>query len=434
VVTVPLETVDDYIAVKLVHSIHTSERRSFRGCRRRHNWVFREGYYPVTTAKPLEFGIAFHKGMEKLYDPLTWKDKEVRGALARGSFVQTCDAQFKAFKDAYRRGKIQGFVDMQEAENDYKERKALGLGMLSHYIKNVMPDWDHNFTPVKVEIEFEVAIKGPNGEQLWCKCERCWKRFYAWWSSVKPTSYPMDWTAPWSSDGEAYKAWQGLPVTYGGRFDLLAQDHLGRYWIFDWKTTARMSQGEPGSDDDFLWLDDQITSYCWAMWSIGFPIAGFVYVEIKKSVPTEPEPLNRPYKGRLYPVNRSKVVTTYDMYKKTVEENDPIAYANGLYDEFLDYLRGESGPLHLRHQIHRSEQELEHAGYNIWLEACDITDPKLRIYPSPGRFACNGCAFRDPCMMMNRNEDYEYTLSTMYDKKERHYFEREPSTESKGGE
>ena len=426
------DTVDDYIAAKLVHSIHTSERRSFRGCRRRHNWVFREGYYPVTTAKPLEFGVAYHKGMEKLYDPLTWHDKETAGALARGSFVQVCDAQFKAFKEAYRRGKINSYVDMQEAEADYKERKALGLGMLNHYIRNVMPEWDNNFTPVKVEIEFEVAIKSPDGEQLWCKCDRCWKRYEAYLSST-------DLQNPFKLEEGVRQAWRiaewsGLPVTYGGRIDMLAQDSFGRYWIFDWKTAARMSTGEPGADDDFLWLDDQITSYCWALWSIGFPVAGFIYVEIKKVVPEEPEPLTRPYKGRLYPINRSKVVTTYDMYKKTVEENDPLAYANGLYDEFLDYLKSESGPLHLRHQIHRSDTELKNAGENIWQEACDITDPNLRTYPSPGRFACGGCAFKDPCLMVNRGEDYEYTLGTLYDKKERHYYEKEPSTESKGGE
>lgn len=423
--------VDDYIKAKLTHSIHTSERRSFRGCRRRHNWVFRDGYYPVTTAKPLEFGVAFHKGMEKLYDPLTWHDKEIAGALARGAFVQVCDAQFKAFKEAYRRGKISGFVDMQEAERDYLERKVLGLGMLNHYIKNVMPEWDNNFTPVKVEIEFEVAIKSPDGEQLWCRCNRCYRRHQAWLAQQPKGDFPLD---PGLVDAWYISEWKGLPVTYGGRIDMLAQDKQGRYWIFDWKTASRMSTGEPGADDDFLWLDDQISSYCWSLWSIGFPVAGFVYVEIKKSVPEEPEPLSKPYKGRLYPINRSKVVTTYDLYKRTVEENDPIAYANGLYDEFLDYLKSDSGPLHLRYQIHRSETELANIGYNIWLEACDITDPNLRIYPSPGRFACSGCAFKDPCLMMNRNEDYEYTLNTLYDKKERHYYEREPSTESKGGE
>lgn len=31
---------DNMIARKLVHEVHTSERRSFRGCRRRWDWIF----------------------------------------------------------------------------------------------------------------------------------------------------------------------------------------------------------------------------------------------------------------------------------------------------------------------------------------------------------------------------------------------------------
>jgi hypothetical protein len=57
---------------ELCHEIHTSERKSFRACRRRWDWLFRGHYYPVETAKPLEFGIAYHKAMEVWYNPDTW--------------------------------------------------------------------------------------------------------------------------------------------------------------------------------------------------------------------------------------------------------------------------------------------------------------------------------------------------------------------------
>lgn len=422
-----LETVEDYIKARLVHSVHTSERRSHRGCRRRHNWVFREGYYPYTTVKPLEFGVAFHKGMEKLYDPLTWDDKELAYNLARAAFVQVCEDQFKAFKKAVETGKVSGFIDMTAARQDYDDRRELGLGMLRHYYQRVMPEADKFFKPVKVEIEFEVPIAGPDGEMIWCKCDRCWKRYKSYALQNMDVLKGM-------SDPSSYlelvvrPEWQGLPVTYGGRIDMLAQDNLGRYWVVDWKTAARLATGEPGADDDFMWMDDQITSYCWAMWVMGFPIAGFVYVEIKKVAPEEPEPLQRPYKGRMYPVNKQTVTATYDQYLDTVKENDPTAYANGLYDEFLDYLK-ESVRFHLRHEIHRSDAELRSAGYNIWLEAQEMTDPNSRIYPSKGRFSCSGCAFWEPCLSKDRGEDYQYTLDTMYEKRERHYFEIQSSTD-----
>ncbi len=119
-----LTTVDDYIKQKLVHSIHTTGRRSFRGCRRRWSWIFNDYYYPTITAKPLEFGVAFHLAMEKLYEPSTWAEREngVPLAEAKVAFKKKTEEQKKAFK------KIQGELG-PEAEKDYKDRVALGLGM-----------------------------------------------------------------------------------------------------------------------------------------------------------------------------------------------------------------------------------------------------------------------------------------------------------------
>jgi hypothetical protein len=440
-----LETVEDYIDQGLVHSIHTSERRSHRGCRLRHHWVFVDGYYPTTTAKPLEFGVAFHVAMERLYDPSTWKDPELRAALALSAFTQTIEQQYRTFC-AKNPEKV-----TPEVREDYTERKALGLGMLKYYIKMVMPKYDNNFTPVKVEIPFEVPIYGPNKEVIWCKCDRCFKRWQSHpigakhhdeWQVVQynhlrdEAGFSAENAHKASTDQEYYRAqyWKGLPVTYGGRFDMLAQDELDRYWIFDWKTAARLSNGEPGANDDYLWLDDQITSYCWAMWSIGVPIAGFVYAEIKKAVPDEPEPLAKMYKGRLYSCNKMNA-TTYELFYNTVAEGDPGGLARGAYDEYLEYLQhdGERA-FHLRHQITRSEEELRNAGVDLYNEARVITDAAQPVYPSPGRFGCTTCAFQEPCLGRRRGEDYHYTLSTLYDKKERHYFEKPASTDSKGGE
>lgn len=438
------EYVNQCIKDNLVHSIHTSERRSFRGCRRRWDWIFRQRYYPLVTAKPLEFGVAFHKAMEAFYSPTTWHDKEVAAALSFAAFTKVCKEQYQAYLKLNK-----GNID-PGSKADYDERILLGQGMLRYYTKYVSPHHDKNFKPVKVEIEFEVPIRDPQGNYVFCKCERCWKR---WSNSEEGIKHHDEWqvshhqelVASGLTDEEAryhvadenyyrYQFWQGLPITYGGRIDMLAEDELGRYWVFDWKTAARMSSGEPGSDDDYLLLDDQITSYCWALWTLGIPVAGFVYAEIKKAVPEEPEPLKQQRKGRWYSVNK-QINTTHEMYYKTVSEGDPQGFSAGAYDEFLEYLKSTEGPrYHLRHEVLRSEIELEEAGFNIYQEAMDLTNPNLRIYPSAGRFTCNGCAFREPCLMKNRREDYMYTLDTLFEKKTRAYYEKEPSTDSKGGE
>lgn len=406
---------------------------SFRGCRRRWDWSTRQMYYPLVTPRPLEFGSAFHKAMEKYYDPLTWHDKETAAAIAQAAFVQECKEQYSRYLKLNR-----GNID-PEMKKDYDDRIVLGLGMLRYYTRWVSPEHDHNFTPVKVEIEFEVPITDPNGNYMWCKCEQCWQRFVAYelqdeksWTSSRKRSEDA---GAIGAMAEWREEWKGLPVTYGGRIDMLAKDDLGRYWVFDWKTAARLAGKDAGTDDDFLYLDDQITSYCWALWRLGIPIAGFVYAEVKKAVPEEPEPNKTQRLGRWYSVNK-QIATTATIYEQTVKENDPGAYAAGLYNDFIGYLKSEDGPkFHIRHQIQRSEAELRNAGINIWHEASEMTSPSLRIYPSPGRFACGNCAYKEPCLMMNKDEDYQYTLKTMFEKRVKHYWEdRAPSTDSKGGQ
>lgn len=418
------EFVNMLISKNLVHSIHTSERRSFRGCRRRWNWIFNDRYYPTVTPKPLEFGVAFHKGMEVLYDPMTWNDKETAAALAQAAFIKTTKEQYQSYLKLNK-----GNID-PEMKADYDERVLLGISMLKYYTKYVIPVQDNNFKPVKVEIEFEVPIKDPGGQYVWCKCLRCWNK---WKVYVDQHNLTVAEEQKIAHAGGFTDDWHGLPVTYGGRIDALMEDELGRYWVFDWKTAARMSGVEPGSPDDYMLLDDQITSYCWALDQLGIAVAGFVYAEIKKAKAEEPEPNKTQRLGRWYSVNKQQN-TTYEMYLDTVKTGDPTAYAQGLYDEFLQYLKDSGNRFHLRHQIHRNSIELKNAGLNIWLEARDITDPQLRIYPSAGRFSCNGCAFREPCLGMNRGEDYLYTLNTMFEKRERAYYEKEASTDSKGGE
>jgi hypothetical protein len=414
---------NDYIKNKLTHSLHTSERRSFRGCRRRWCWIFRDFYYPITTAKPLEFGVAFHKAMEVLYAPMTWHDKELALALALVAFRDTIEAQKREYV------RLHGELG-EESEIDYKERLELGLSMLKYYAKTVIPKEDRNLTPVKVEVSFEVFIKNPDYPDqdapealIWCKCDNCWDR-YVKWVQNNTTDYLI-------GEVDRKYGWKGLPVSYGGRIDAVIKDNYGRFWVFDWKTAASLTAA---GDDDYLWWDDQITSYCWALWVLGVDIAGFIYAEIKKAAPDEPEPLKNIRMGRRYSVNKQMA---YDpaTYELTVQENDPIAYEQGLYDDYLEYLRSPENRFGQRHEIHRTDVELQEAGRNIYLEALDMIDPGLRIYPSPGRFACRTCAFAGPCLSRNRQEDYSYELDTAYEKRSYHYWEHKlPSTESKGGE
>lgn len=378
-----------------VHEVHTSERRSYKACRRRWDWLFRHAYYPLQTAKPLEFGVAYHEAMEVFYHPDTWHmDRQVIGALAVKAFVDKCEEQRKAFLEQTGVPYLE-----EEVQEDYDERVRLGKGMLKYHQEEISPKWDKGLKPLKVEIGFKVPIVNPyTGEGLQCHNPLC-------------------------------KHSPGAPVVYAGRIDAIMEDERGDQWLYDWKTAARLST----DNDVYLDLDDQITSYVWALRSMGVAIRGFIYAEQKKGFPEPPKQNKTTRLGRKFSVAANQD-TDYDIYKRTVEEHDALAYEAGLYDDFLNWLK-EEGPVYSeRFQRDRSQYELDQAAFNIWQEAKEMINPMLPIYPSAGRFGCNFCAFRQPCMGKNLGEDYKYTLDTLFEQREHYYVRQEASTESKGGE
>jgi hypothetical protein len=160
-------------------------------------------------------------------------------------------------------------------------------------------------------------------------------------------------------------------------------------------------------------------------------------VEIKKAVPEEPEPLKTVRLGRAYSTSK-QMNTSAELYEATVRECDPAAYEGGLYDDFIAYLK-ESGPEFSRwHPVYRNEEECRQFHHNLWMEASEMVNPHLFIYPNAGRFHCkgftpsSGCAFWEPCLAKNRGEDEQYALNTMYEKRDRHYWEEaKPSTDKR---
>jgi len=404
-----LTTVQDYIDAKLTHSVHTSERKSFRGCRRRWHWIFRDMYYPQITARPLEFGIAYHKAMEVYYEPATWdlpREPIMNSAIM--TFKTVVQGQYNKY--AYDFGQPD-----QDVIDDYNDRVELGIGMLRYHLGHLAPELDKNIRPRKVEVSFEVPIVNPDtDEQLYCTCNVCRDRYVKY-------CHENDAIAQFEED------WGGLPVTYGGRIDCVMEDELGRIWVFDWKTAAQIADRL-----DFLLVEDQITSYLWALWRLGLDVAGFIYHEQRKAFPQEPEPNKVIRLGRRFSVNKQQA-TTPELYERTVKENDPDAYSEGLYDEFIQWLKDEGMVYSARYNIPRSEEELQNYSRTLYEEVCDMVDPNLRMYPSSGRFTCGQCAFQTPCVGMNRNEDYQYTLDSMYDKRSYHYWESAPPTTEQEG-
>jgi hypothetical protein len=53
-------------------------------------------------------------------------------------------------------------------------------------------------------------------------------------------------------------------------------------------------------------------------------------------------------------------------------------------------------------------------GAKVALEALDMVDPGLRLYPSPSPAACAGCDFVAPCLAMNEGRELGALLADEY--------------------
>jgi hypothetical protein len=366
----------------MVHEIHNSERRSFRGCRRRWNWAYIEGYVPIEPEDRLDFGIAFHCGMQVFYNPGTWDttDADEKAAGAIQAFLLECEVQRKRYLETHKLNELP-----QEMESDFEDKLDLGTGMLNYHAKYVHPKYDKWFRPVAVEISFEVPLVDPDDPKQLLHCHN---------SPQCGQNHSNDPNDPDSL------------VVYAGRVDALCQDIVdGDYYIFDWKSAGVISKNE-----DFLELDDQVAGYTWALWErLNLNISGFIYAETRKDFPRPPRLLKRMQKGCHFSTSKVQP-TNLEVFEPYVAQHDPQALLDGCYDDYLEFLRSSDTMIFSqRFTVLKGEEELVNVGKAIAQEAADmINEP--RLYPNKSRFHCTSCKYRQPCIGMDREEDISYLL------------------------
>jgi hypothetical protein len=196
----------------------------------------------------------------------------------------------------------------------------------------------------------------------------------------------------------------GSPIRYAGRVDAVVTDRSDAPWLVQ----HRVVSGEPPADADLL-RDEELLAACWAWEQFyqGMEVAGTVHNELRIGV-AEVEGASGPSGeghrglpqhepsggGRSFPHHRR------------------VGAREGAGD--VERMRRvEAGPFR-RTAIARSRAEIRAAGARLAVEAAEMADPDVRIYPSPSPEHCPSCPFVDPCLVMFEGRDPVEVLAAGY--------------------
>lgn len=373
-----------------VHMTRSSDRTAKRVCSWMWDKKYRQHWAPNVTPQSLEFGTALHHGWQAIYEPSTWSETTIEQKLKAGTeaFLASCAEQSERYLLATSQTRL-----TWDGRDDYANRVELGRRMLEYYMYHVHPEADRDLKPRKTETKFRVFLWDENREPVRC----------------------------FNSPACGQHHVSGALVVHEGRADIIFEDlALGGYLVGDWKSIGgdRATDGTAKNTSrfyptDLVWNHDQLSFYDYALrYEMRLDVRGHLLCEIRKDYPKPPAPLQRPA-GRY---SRSKTLaTTYGVYHAHVTEHDPMGYAEGYYDEYLEWLKSPEAPIfHKRTKIRKSPEELKQVGLTVANEVKAMLMPGLPIYKEPNQMSCPRCAFRGPCEMEMRGMDHTYTLSTQY--------------------
>lgn len=278
-----------------------------------------------------------------------------------------------------------------------------------------MWDWDRAIVLPIVRQAFHRAMDEqrsrlpPGYEEEWRSCvergERILDAYFVWAPSVDrfapvkvQTDVDVPIPDPWNPGHDLVA--RGMRVRHKGQIKALVIDEDDAYWMVDHRIVDEWA----GLDQ--LLLDERCLSWCWAwqLYYLGMRVTGTVYNEMLPDAPIPEEPSPAWEEGRRSPVTQHR--RTY-----LPPPSEPTESGNRI--------SREEGHSFRRTWIRRGDAELENFGHRLALEALEMTDPDLPVYPSPTPEHCGSCAYRRPCTAMNEGADAEAVLAE-------HYRERPP--------
>jgi len=394
--------------------IHNSDRASFKRCRRYFDWTsparnnlsLRADTHGINT--DLWFGTGIHYALENFYNPIlrrdpveswrTWFNIQWRGGLVTEDWLdKVYDLNPRAATDSRMMGYsdplwvVRGLEDIipdPDAE-EYDNLRELGERMMAAY--RGYATLHDGFEVLVTEHDFSVPV--------WDYENNCILK-------------AVDLREQSPNYGKK------LEVHSRGRMDGIWQKPSGKLGVIDHKTSSRI-------DEDFfekLETDEQVTSYMHAAEVeakyYNLPYAGeameeCIYNVLRKVYPKEPTMV----RGGLFSVNRNEESPTYEMLMAFIEENGiDVESLDEKHKNYIAYVRDVGDDqFFIRKLVRRNRHQLANAGYRLYLEAMDMLDPGLRIYPNlRNDYQCLRCAFRAPCLAREDGGDWEQLIQDNY--------------------
>jgi hypothetical protein len=416
--------------------IHTSDRATFKFCRRQWIWSSptRFNLVPKTSIHgvrmPLWFGTGIHHALERYYHPYlredpvevfqAWFHLQWNGGLIHRSelkeFADRNPTPHPSIEDTFV---VRGLSDILP-DPDYEvfeEHLDLGIGMLKFY-KEYAEEHD-NFSVIEVEHDFSVPLLDPNGAPVYM---------------VDNRPMPENWCP--ASGGNEYGPFVLAETTITdpatdkrvtvykkqlharGRMDVIVQDlESGRFGIRDYKTAARI-------DDDYfrhLDLDEQCTTYLWAgeqeakLYGLEYSQLDYVdYIALRKNYPKPPTMLN----SGLPSIDRQKESTTAAMFEKAIKDNglQMVFDDSEKLQNYYTYLVQMGDKLFIQFDpVRRNRHQKANCGVRLYYEAVDMLSNPVP-YPNPNKnIGCLNCVFRPPCVAAESGSDFQAMLDDGYE-------------------
>lgn len=336
------------------YRIRTSDRTTFRRCRRKWNWSshLRNNLEQIVVSEPLWTGTGFHYSLEDWHGNNQWGDP----VAAFMGFVEACKK-----------------TPRSTLPDAWVEEVKLATGMLAYYRDHWLASrdtlqtyWLDGVPQVEVNFEIRLPINGPNGED----------------------------------------------VFYTGTIDKVVVDQYGRLWVLDYKTAKNIVTAHLALDQQmtsYMWAASVLYDK---------PIAGGIYQQHKKALPDAPRWLasgrfstnkDQNTTRHLY---KKALLGLYGSVEKTPKDNvDFLNYLASMEGEHGDkYIQ--------RDFLERNEYQIAAEGEKILMEVPEMLDTSMPLYPNPTRDCSWDCDFKTACLMIDDGSDWEYELSESTQKRD----------------